>query len=87
MNRLLIAAFSTGWLLPIWISTWMLFGFLEAEVWPHLQGKHPVNCCPYVQCSCQAFAMSLLWLAAVIFFWAWRLTDLKKPMSSEMGAR
>lgn len=80
MNRFLIAAFSTGWLLPIWLSAQSLFTFLEAEAWPRMQGKSPVNSFPFTHFSLQTFTAGTVWLAAVIFFWAWRsLTPKKTP--------
>jgi hypothetical protein len=78
MRRLLIAAFSTGWLLPMWISAQSLYTFLDAEVWPRLRGQEPLNSFPFVHFSLQAFTVAVVWLAAVVFFWAWRLSGVKK---------
>ena len=74
MRRIAIAIFSTGWLLPIWLSGQSVFTFLEAEVWPRLRGQTPVNSFPFLHFGLQAFTVGMLWLAAVVFFWAWRLS-------------
>jgi len=78
MKRLLIAAFSTGWLFPIWVSAHVFFAFIHAEAWPLWLGQHPDNSLDFVQFSEQSFTIGCIWLAAVIFFWAWRLSGLTK---------
>ena len=82
MHRLLIAVFSTGWLIPMWISAQLLCNFLGAEIWPLLRGDHPANSFPFVHCSFMAFTVGTVWLAVVIFFWAWRLSSVKKETAN-----
>jgi hypothetical protein len=72
MKRILIAVFSAGWLLPLWVSASVMFQFLSAEVLPRLAGQQPVNSFSFVQFSAQAFTAACVWLGAVIIFWAWR---------------
>ena len=81
MRRLLITLFSAGWLIPFWISAHSMFAFLNAELWPRLRGEHPLNSFPFIQFSEQAFTIALVWLAAVIAFWAWRLSGEDKSKS------
>jgi hypothetical protein len=76
--RLLIAVFSTGWLLPMWVSGSCLFGFLHGEAWPLLLGQHPQNSLDVLRLSEQVFTVGCVWLAAVVFFWAWRLSGATK---------
>jgi len=83
MRRLLIAAFSTGWLIPAWLSGSSLFAFLDAEIWPRLRGQKPDNSFPYVDFSHQAFTAAVIWLAAVVFFWSWRMSGVGKEARRE----
>ena len=78
MRRLLIATFTTGWLLPMWLSAHVMFDYLDAEVLPRLHGQHPNNSFPFVHFSEQCFTVGCVWLAAVVFFWAYRLTDFAR---------
>jgi hypothetical protein len=75
MRRFITAFFSTGWLLPFWLSGRLLFDYLWAEVSPRLHGESPVNSFPYEWYSLQAFTVGCVWLGAVVFFWAWRLSS------------
>jgi len=72
MRRILIALFSAGWLVPLWISADSMFTFFNSELWPRLRGGNPLNSFPFIQFSEQAFTIACVWLAAVITFWAWR---------------
>jgi hypothetical protein len=73
MKKILIVAFSAGWLLPLWVSATALFQFMSTEVWPRMAaGGSPLNSFPFLQFSSQAFTLACIWLACVIGFWAWR---------------
>lgn len=72
MRRLLIPLFSASWLFPVWISAQLFFKFLSLEIEPRLAGAHPLNSFPFLHFSFIAFTVGAVWLAAVIFFWAWR---------------
>jgi hypothetical protein len=85
MRRILIGAFSTGWLLPMWLSAQSMFTFFDAEVWPRLRGQSPGNSFPFVQFSYQAFTVGIVWLAAVVFFWAWRLSSLRSSPAPDVA--
>lgn len=65
--------FSIGWLVPIWISVNSLFSFLGFEIYPLLQGKHPLNSFPFLDFSFQAFTIGCLWFSAVLIYWIVRL--------------
>lgn len=78
LRRLLIALFSAGWLVPLWISAYSMFAFCNGELWPRLRGEHPLNSFPFIRFSEQVFTFAFVWLAAVIAFWAWRLSDDNK---------
>jgi hypothetical protein len=80
--RFLIAAFSAGWLLPIWLSADCFLSFVNAEIWPRLNGEHPINSFTYIRFVTQAFTVGIIWLAAVVFFWAWRLAGPGKREST-----
>jgi hypothetical protein len=78
MRRLLIATFTAGWVLPLWVSADTLFDHLRGEVLPRLHGQDPTNSFPFVHFSQQSFTVGCVWLAAVVFFWAWRLADFRR---------
>jgi hypothetical protein len=82
MRRLFIVVLSTGWLLPIWIAAKCLFTELDAEVWPRLQGQHPLNSFPFHQCRDYTFTIGFAWLALAVIFWVWRMTWLVIPKGS-----
>jgi hypothetical protein len=72
-RRLLIAAFSMGWIAPFWLSGDFLFQYLRVDLIPHWHGHTPpLNSFPYLHFSHQSFTTGCIWLAAVVFFWAWR---------------
>jgi hypothetical protein len=83
MRRFLIAAFSMGWLLPMWAAGSTVLDFLQVEAWPLWRGEHPVNSFPFIQFASQAFAIGSVWLAAVIAWWAWRLAG--RPEAPPIG--
>ena len=78
MRRVVIAAFSVGWLLPMWAAGSMVLEFLQVEAWPLWRGERPVNSFPFLRVASQAFAFGAVWLAAVIAWWAWRLAGLQE---------
>ena len=81
IRRFFTACFSTGWLLPFWLSGQMLFGYLYAEISPHIHGENTVNGFPYEWYSQQSFTVGCIWLAAVVFYWALRLTKPKSEVT------
>ena len=73
LRRVLIAVFSTGWVAPFWASGDFLFQYLQVDLIPLWEGDtRPLASFPYLHFSSQAFTIGCLWLAAVVFFWAWR---------------
>ena len=83
MRRLLVSAFSVGWLLPMWAAGSTVLDFLQVEAWPLWRGEHPVNSFPFIRFASQTFAIGSVWLAAVIAWWAWRFAGLPQaPPSS-----
>ena len=74
MRRLAIALFSSAWLLPMWLAGQSVFTFLDAEVWPRLRGQMPGNSFPFLDFGLQAFTVGTIWLAAVVFYWTWKLS-------------
>ena len=74
MVRFLIAVFSAGWLLPMWMSARSLFTWLGEDAPLLFRNEVPRNSFPFKEFSLQAFTVGCIWLAAVILFWSWRLT-------------
>ena len=66
---LLVVAFSVGWLLPAWLSlsTYLTFISFKMEV----EGYS----FPFIDFARGQMTLSLIWLAAVIAFWAWKATS------------
>jgi len=78
MKRILVTLFATGWLLPMWFSGHLLFGWLHAEAWPLLLGRQPLNSLDFIRLSEQSFTVGCGWLAAVVCFWTWRAGGARK---------
>lgn len=76
MQRVLIVAFSSGWLLPMWVAGNTFLHFVEVEIWPALRGEQPGNSFPFIHFASQSFAFACAWLAVVVAWWAWRLASL-----------
>ncbi len=73
MRRISIAVFSAGWIGPLWLSAETLRQYLEVDLIPRWHGHTPpLNSFPFVHFSRQTFTLSCLWLAMVVFHWAWR---------------
>ena len=66
LRRVLIAVLSAGWIFPLFLAVGNLTGFV---VLPH----HGITSFPVVDFMGQWFGLALLWLGAVVVFWAWRL--------------
>ena len=75
MKRIAIVILSVGWLLPAWFGISTLLTFLNAEVWPLLRGEHPSNSFAFVEFSAGCFAVSMVWLAAALAWWAWKFSS------------
>ena len=83
IRRVLITIFSAGWLLPLWLSADTMFDYLGVEVVPRLFGQDPmINSFPFLGFSQQSFTVAFIWLAAAVFFWAWRLAESGKTKSA-----
>jgi hypothetical protein len=92
MRRILIAIFSAGWLLPMWVAGSTLLAFLEVEAWPAWRGEQPANSFPHLRFASHAFAVGSAWLAAVLAWWAWRWSDPPRdpsgtPEAGQPGGR
>jgi hypothetical protein len=82
MKRVVITLFSVGWLGPIWLAADMYLGFWRGDGWLLLQGAKNIGSFPVIQFSQRCLSVGVLWLAAVIIFWSWRLTAPKEHASS-----
>ena len=69
--RFAIALLSVGWLVPLWMGVWALLQFVEVELWPLLLQQPKLNSFPYLDFAGRCIAIAFLWLAAVMFGWAW----------------
>jgi hypothetical protein len=75
VKRAFIITASVGWIAPLSASFWASYDFLWNVVWPraswgqiHVGSWHPIDRAD------DAFYLSMLWLAAAIFFWTIHLT-------------
>jgi hypothetical protein len=64
----------------MWLSAYTYLGFMQDEVWPRLAGQHPENSFPFLQFCQQIFTIGCIWLAVVILFWTWRLSEKRKTL-------
>jgi hypothetical protein len=69
-----ICLFSAGWIFPAWLGVHSCLNFWGLEIRPLLYGKPLINSFPFIQFSQECFAVSLLWLAAVVLYWSWNGT-------------
>jgi hypothetical protein len=67
-----VCLFSAGWIFPAWLGIRSCLKFWEVDVWPVLNGKPVLHSFSFVQFSQECFAVSLLWLAAVVLYWSWK---------------
>jgi len=76
--RIFIVIFSAGWIIPLWISAFFYLSFIGTELRPYIMfGKFTINSAPYISFSWYALSISLIWLALVIVFWVWNVTEKK----------
>jgi len=69
--RFLVAIFSAGWLIPLWLAVHTYLSFWQAEAWPLLLGQHPMNSFPFIHFADQYFSITFVWLAVVVFGWSY----------------
>ena len=76
LRRCLIVFVSVGWIAPVSLAFSAEHEFVFNVIWPwisrdiHWGGSfHPVDYAP------RFFYFSMAWLAGVITWWVWRLTD------------
>jgi hypothetical protein len=74
MISFLIALFSTGWLLPMWLAGKSLLHWINYDEVGFSKGEIPTESFPYVGFSYDLFTLGCTWLGLVIFFWAWRFS-------------
>jgi hypothetical protein len=74
-RRSALVLVSIGWIVPLALAFWAEHGFLVNVVWASVAtgvkwggSFHPVDYAP------RLFCFSMIWLAAVITGWVWRLT-------------
>jgi len=67
-SRVLICLFSAGWLVPAWGAAMLYLGHVQAFT------SGPDAAVPFIELCVKAMDIAVVWLAAVIAFWAWRLT-------------
>jgi hypothetical protein len=76
--RVVVALFSAGWLLPFWWATDAYLKFISDDLPRLCQNQIPHDSFPFIPFASNALAVSLTWLSAVIFFWAYRLVAPKE---------
>ena len=72
IKSILVALFSAGWLVPVWLGVATYLSFWQVEGWPLLLGKQTrLSSFPYISFSLDCFSVGFAWLGAVILFWAY----------------
>jgi hypothetical protein len=79
MKRILITLFSVGWLAPMWLAANTYLGFWRGDGWILLWGRKDVGSFPVIRFSRECLAVGVIWLAAVLAFWSWRLSGPGDP--------
>jgi hypothetical protein len=72
--RLLLALFSAGWILPMWLAVFEWLKYWNREFLPESRGNPPLDSFPHAIFATDLFTVACIWLALVIFYWAWRLS-------------
>ncbi len=72
MRRLLGAALTAGWLVPLAFGADCLLSFIEQDLPLLSQGKVPYNSFPMMGAARTSALLAFSWLALVILYWAFR---------------
>jgi hypothetical protein len=70
--RALVALFSAGWLIPLWVSVRTYLDFMQFEIRPAVLGHPEMNSFPFLNTSKNTFTIACVWLGMVILFWSHR---------------
>lgn len=70
--RLLLALITCGWVLPAWLAVSQFVAYVHVELAPRLSGGDPVNSFPFLPFVQRMLAITAVWLALVVLFWAWK---------------
>ena len=81
--KALLALLSAGWLVPLWLGIGTYLTFVRYEVWPLLEGQHPLNSFPFLDFTSRCLTISIAWLGLVIVFWAYRLLGLNSSSRAD----
>jgi hypothetical protein len=71
LKRLLIVAFSVGWLAPTWLAAWLFVDFWQVEGYPHLLGQQPGDSFEWFGPTKSCLNLAFAWLAAAVAYWSW----------------
>jgi hypothetical protein len=75
IRRIVLVLISTGWIAPLSFAFWAEHGFLTDVVWGSVRtGVIWGGSFHFVDYAPRFFCFSMIWLAAVITGWIWRLT-------------
>ena len=72
-QRILLTWFSVGWLLPMWWVGDGIVAMTAFEAAPHLFAHGP-DLFFFIHAGREVFGFSMLWLAAVLYYWIATLT-------------
>ena len=82
LKKVLVAAFSIGWITPLWLAAWLFVDFWQVEGWPHLLGLQPGNSFEWFGPIKSCLNFGFAWLAAVLAYWLWVGTSALKRGAS-----
>jgi hypothetical protein len=71
LNKIILVAFSAGWLVPMWLAAWLFADFWQGEGWPRLLGQRPGNSFEWFGPIKSCLNLGFAWLAAAIAYWSW----------------
>lgn len=71
MKKILILIFSTGWVLTLLMSLYLIVAFLKNEVYPAIYDTHSqLNSFPYLQAVETLLSITLAWFILVLISWS-----------------
>ena len=66
----------------MWFGVSTYLEFWQYEAWPLIRAEHPLNSAPFIYLVHRYLVVAFIWLAAAVFFWAFRLSKGKCDCAS-----
>ena len=71
MKKIFILIFSSGWVLTLLMSLYLIIAFLKNEVYPTIYGtQNQLNSFPYLEAVETLLSITLVWFILVLIGWS-----------------